>query len=157
MTYFTIEEFEQSEAAEKYGIDNKVREHEIKLNIIHLVEDTLDKIRDMYEKPIYISSGYRSFELNKKLGGSRTSQHRKGEAADIVVNEGVGGLRKIVKIIIDNSLPYDQLIWEHSGNGYWIHISNTRTRVNRHECLIYEGGKYYRHTPEEFRSIICEK
>lgn len=157
MHYFTYKEFEKSETASRHNIDNHIKEHEVKLNIQVLVEELLDKVRDMYGKPIIVSSGYRSFELNKLIGGARNSQHRRGEAADIVVSEGVSGLRKIVSIVIDNSLPFDQMIWEHSGNGYWIHLSYTRTRVNRGECLIYDNGTYHRHSPQEFRSIICDK
>ena len=157
MKYFSIKEFEHSDTAERYNIDNTVTDKTIKDNIVALVDNVLDPLRDRYGKPIMISSGYRSFELNKKIGGSRTSQHCKGQAADLYTNEGVKGLRELVRIIIDDNLKFDQLIFEHSGRGYWLHVSYTRTGVNRRQYMIYDNGTYTTYRPEEMRAIVCVK
>ena len=157
MYYFKIEDFEHSEDAERLGIDNRIKDNEVRNNIIVLVEELLDKVQDMYEKPISISSGYRCHALNSAIGKSRTSQHCKGEAADLSVEAGEEGLRKIVAIILNNALQFDQLVWEEKDGGYGLHVSYRRTQPNRNLCMIYDGTEYTIYTPEFFYSIICDK
>lgn len=72
----------RSSKADEFNIDNWPKDADIMDNIIFTME-CLDKIREDYGLPLYISSGYRCDELNKKLNGSKTSQHMKGQAADI--------------------------------------------------------------------------
>jgi hypothetical protein len=73
--------------------------------------------------PLKISSGYRSAQLNKAVGGVSNSQHMKGEAADINI-EGDLGYGKRIFTWIKNHCQYDQLIWEHDKKGtYWVHVS----------------------------------
>lgn len=157
MYFFKLEEFEHSETAERLGIDNRIKDNEVRNNIIVLVDELLDKVRGMYEKPIYISSGYRCPELNRAIGGVRTSQHCKGEAADLVVDAGDKGLRKLVAIILNNALQFDQLIWEEKNGRCWLHVSYRRTQPNRNLCMIYDGNEYTIYDPEFFYSIICDK
>ena len=79
-------------------------------NLLHLVENVLDPLRELYGKPIHVNSGFRSKEVNSAIGGAIKSQHCKGQAADIT-----GGSKeeneKLFNLIKDN-LKYDQLINE---------------------------------------------
>jgi hypothetical protein len=84
------------------------------------MEDCLDKVREMWGKPIGANSGYRSPELNRAVGGARNSQHLRGEAADITAGSKEEN-RKLFDLIVASDIPFDQLIDE---SGYkWLHIS----------------------------------
>lgn len=115
---FTLEEFIVSEVAVRYNIDNTPSEEECK-NIKNLCVKILQPLRD-YTGPILVSSGYRSAKLNKKVKGSKTSQHVSGQAADIKTQN----MRKAF-LYIQNNLPFDQLIWEYGDDKQpsWIHVS----------------------------------
>ena len=80
---FTFEEMINSPTAKKNGINNTPDEKS-KANIIRLVKEVLQPLRDEYQKPIVVTSGYRCYQLNKLVGGSTTSQHQLGQAADII-------------------------------------------------------------------------
>ena len=82
MKYFDLTELTHSDTAIAKKIDNTPTE-EVKKNLENLVKYVLDPLREMYGKPIYVNSGYRSEALNKAVGGSKTSQHVLGMAADI--------------------------------------------------------------------------
>lgn len=118
MKHFKLEEFTKSATAEAKGIDNTPNE-EVKKNIENLVKYVLDPLRDMYGKPIYVNSGYRSEALNKAVGGSKTSQHRTGMAADIDTHAREGNI-ELFDLIAKN-LSFDQLIDEKDYS--WIHVS----------------------------------
>lgn len=87
-----------------------------------LVQNLLDPVREMYDSPIYVSSGFRSLTLNKAVGGATKliSQHTKGEAADI---DGVDNA-KLFNLIRDH-FDFDQLIWEEGNDQQpeWVHVS----------------------------------
>lgn len=121
---FTLEEFINSPTASKYNIDNTPNE-EVKNNIIQLVNNILQPIRNEWNKPITVNSGYRSKELNNKVKGSKTSQHLTGDAADITTGNAADN-KKLFHLIIDmcqqNKVTYGQLIDEY--NYKWLHISN---------------------------------
>ena len=112
------------------GIENSAVE--IKKNMYALVENVLDPLRANIEKPIIITSGYRSPSYNKKVGGAKNSQHIKGQAVDFITSVN---LEEVFKIIIKH-FDFDQVIFEKSDNGSrWIHISFSLEK-NRRECLI---------------------
>lgn len=117
MKYFTLKEFLVSGAAKRMGVD-MTPSAAVKANIEGLVNNILDPLRERIGLPIFISSGYRPVQVNRAVGGSDTSQHVYGEAADIVVH-GVPPMA-VCKIIIDMGLPFDQLIQEF---GEWTHVS----------------------------------
>ena len=119
MKYFTIKELCKSSTAIQKGIDNTPNS-EIVNNLKKLVEYILDPLRERYGKPIHVNSGYRCDALNKAVGGSKTSQHRYGLAADITAGSKFEN-RRLFILAQKLDLPYDQLIDE---KGYsWIHIS----------------------------------
>ena len=106
--HFTLEEFTRSSTAKARGIDNTVPEKLIPA-LRNLCETVLEPLREQAKEPVEISSGYRCPALNKAVGGSDTSQHMKGEACDIYV-EDVEKLRKWFAILMDGD--FDQLIFE---------------------------------------------
>ena len=108
----------KSNTAKSKGIDNIPTWDEID-NLKKLIEAILDPLREWYGKPIYINSGYRSEALNKAVGGSKSSQHALGMAADIDTYNPDEN-RKLFEYIKDN-LEFDQLIDEK--NMQWIHVS----------------------------------
>ena len=119
---FTLEELTHSATAKRKGINNTPTKEEID-NLKKLCETILQPIRNKYKKQIRITSGYRSYQLNKAVGGSSTSQHTKGQAADIDmgINEN-RILYELIKIMVKNKeIEVGQCIDEHSFD--WIHIS----------------------------------
>ena len=80
--YFTIAEMTRSDTADRLGIDNRLPK-DLLPNVRRLIAEVLDPLREWYGKPVYINSGYRCEALNKAVGGSATSDHMKGRAADI--------------------------------------------------------------------------
>ena len=82
MKYFTITELTKSLTAIRRNIDN-TPSGEIKKSLTALVDNILDPLREAYGKPIIVTSGYRCDKLNRAVKGAASSQHVKGEAADI--------------------------------------------------------------------------
>lgn len=119
MKYFTIKELCKSSTAVQKKIDNSPNS-EIINNLENLVKYVLDPLREQYGKPIRVNSGYRCDALNKAVGGSKTSQHRYGLAADITAGSKFEN-RRLFILAQKLNLPYDQLIDEKDYS--WIHIS----------------------------------
>ena len=130
---FSLHEFTRSQTATRHGIDNTPSK-EIIGNLQSLCLGVLQPVRQHFQKPMIISSGYRCVELNSKIGGSITSQHVQGQAADIEVLK-IRNLELFYRI--NKNLSFDQLILEfhnpdedpHSG---WVHVSFNSDN-NRHE------------------------
>jgi len=120
---FTLEEFVKSQEAIRLGIDNTPDEDQI-FNLQLLCNNVIQPVRDYFNKPVVISSGYRSPELCLAIGSSASSQHTKGQAADFEI---FGVHNKEVSDFIVNSLDWDQCIlefWNESDpNSGWIHCS----------------------------------
>lgn len=119
MKYFTIKELCKSSTATQRGIDNSPNS-EIVSNLTQLVDKILDPLREEYGEAIMVNSGYRCPELNKLVGGSETSYHRYGLAADITAGSKMEN-RRLFDLAINLDLPFDQLIDE--SNFSWVHIS----------------------------------
>lgn len=119
MKYFTVKELSRSVTATQKGIDNTPNSEIIK-NLEMLVDHILDPLREKYGKAIIVNSGYRCEALNKAVGGSKTSQHRFGLAADITAKSKEEN-KKLFNLILKLDLPFDQLIDEK--NYSWIHVS----------------------------------
>lgn len=114
--HFTLEELTHSNEAVRRGIDNTPPEHVIE-NLGRLVSALEQTRRVLGSVPIHISSGYRSPELNKLIGGSRHSAHMKGLAADFIAPR-YGEPREICIAIAASVIQFDQLIYE----GNWVHL-----------------------------------
>lgn len=121
--YFDMDELTRSDTANRRGIKN-VPNEEQKRSLQRLMDDCLDPIRRLWGKPIIVNSGFRCPELNRAVGGSATSQHMKGEAADITTGS-ISGNKELFEHIAYSGIPFDQLIDE---KGYkWIHVSYKET------------------------------
>ena len=115
--YFTLAEMTNSPTASARHIVNEPNPAEIEA-MTALVANVLDPLREALGVPVRVSSGFRNDALNAAVGGASKSQHRSGEAADILAD----GLTvpKLVARIHALELPYDQLIDEF---GRWVHVS----------------------------------
>ncbi len=120
MKYFTIRELTRSDTARWLGIDNTPPPSAVKA-LHDLVDHVLDPLREAWGGPIRVNSGYRCPELNKAVGGTPSSQHQRGEAADITVGSSSRN-RRLLALIKELKLPYDQLIDEKGCR--WIHVSH---------------------------------
>ena len=121
MKHFTLRELIKSDTAIRKGIKNVPNRQE-EQNLNALVDKILDPLREAYGKPIIVTSGFRCEELNRLIGGSKTSQHRTGQAADIrTVIDTPEENKKLYDLIIKLDLPFDQLIDEY--NFDWVHVS----------------------------------
>lgn len=137
MKYFTIAELVRSDTANRRGINNSLPK-DLLPNAQALINNILDPLREAYGKPIVVTSGYRCETLNKAVGGSPTSDHRFGKAADIVGTPNTREEnRKLFYLIQSLELPFDQLIWEKgtSDGPDWVHVSYRGEKENRRQVL----------------------
>lgn len=142
-THLSLAEVTRSESAKRNGISNEPTAEHLE-NFKKLAEKVFEPIREHFKTPIHISSGYRSLALNKKIGGSLTSQHCSGEAIDIDMDGTAITNAQVFNYIKDN-LDFDQLIWEFgtASNPDWVHVSYESTGKQRKQILkaIKTGGK----------------
>lgn len=140
--HFSLREFTRSNTAIKNGIDNNPTEVHLS-NMKALCENVLEPVRVHFGTPIRVGSGYRSEKLNKVIGGAKSSQHCRGEAADIDGTKTT--TNKMVFDFIRKNLEFDQMIWEFGDddNPDWVHVSYTTHKKNRRQILraSREGGK----------------
>jgi hypothetical protein len=131
---FTLEEFTVSKTVKEKGIRNNPGQTDV-VNLCALVHQVLQPLRDAMGHPIKIGSGYRSLALNRAVGGVSTSQHMRGEAADLCIDGDLAKGRKWFAYIRDH-LPFDQLIWEHNAKGsFWVHVSYRADGQNRKQVI----------------------
>lgn len=120
---FSLEELTKSETALRFGMDNTPNDEQL-ANLVALCECVLQPVRDHFGKGVKVNSGLRTPEVNEKVGGSKTSDHCKGMAADIEI-PGVANA-ELAQWIADN-LEYRQVILEFYTPGIpdsgWVHVS----------------------------------
>ena len=144
MKYFTIKELCASAKATALGIKNEPSKAAL-VNLESLVLNILDPLRAAWGGGIIVTSGYRSAALNKAVGGSPSSAHRYGLAADIVPADKRIGVFKafVVKWLKDNAINFDQYIDEQGGGSEWVHIGIKSPSGNqRRQFLKYRNGNY---------------
>jgi uncharacterized protein YcbK (DUF882 family) len=127
---FTLEEFTRSDKAKELGITNEPGEKELAALRV-LVSRTIQPLRDKLGVPIHVNSGYRCPELNKAVGGVPTSQHQKGEAADLSID---GKAADILEALENNNIPFDQAILYRKQN--FLHVSLKLDGVQRSNVII---------------------
>lgn len=114
--HFSQEEFEASDTAIRFGLENRMSATELD-NATRLCLLILEQVRREFGA-VHINSGYRSPEVNEKVGSKPTSQHTKGLAADITIQHSIPLV--VCQWIASSSLPFDQVIHEY---GRWCHVS----------------------------------
>ena len=139
-----LAEITRSDTAKRHGIDNTPTAEHLE-NFKLLAEKVFEPIREHFKTPIFISSGYRSKELNAFIKGSSSSQHCTGQAIDIDMDGSNGEVtNRMVFDFIKNKLDFDQLIWEMGTdfNPDWVHVSYVKGK-NRKQKLkaVRSGGK----------------
>lgn len=145
--HLTLAELIRSESAKRNGITNMPPPEHI-ANLKILAENIFEPIRANFRTPILISSGYRSKELNAKIGGSNTSQHSLGQAIDIDMDGTSYGVTNAeIFNYIKEKLPFDQLIWEFGNNNNpdWVHVSySDRHRRQVLKAIKLNGITHYK-------------
>lgn len=139
---FSLHELTKSETALRMGLDNTPGPVEAEYLKI-LAERVLQPIRDHFQKGVKVNSGYRSPDSNAAVNGSRTSDHCKGQAADIEI-PGVPNA-ELAQWIMDN-LDYTQLILEFYTPGIpdsgWVHVSYNPDNLKKQELTAMKvAGK----------------
>ena len=134
--HISFKEAVRSNTALRRGIENIPNEIQLD-NMKLLAEKVFEPLRKWVGGPIKINSFFRSPELNTAIGGSKTSQHCKGQAMDIDDTFGVKNNAEMYHWIKDN-LNFDQMIWEFGDddNPAWVHVSYVSDSDNRNRCLL---------------------
>jgi len=132
----SLNEMTRSNTAQRRGIDNSPTPEHIE-NMKVLAEKIFQPIREHFDRPIFVSSGYRSKALNTAIGGSQTSQHSTGEAVDIDMDGTTLSNTDVFNYIKDN-LDFDQLIWEFGNDQKpdWVHVSYKANGPQRKSILV---------------------
>ena len=143
----TLAEVTKSTTAKRLGIDNTPDEWTTE-NLRQVAINVFQPLRSAFGTPIYVSSGYRSAELNTAIGGSRRSQHVEGRALDLDADVYGGCTNSQIFNWIKENVEFDQLIWEFGDddNPDWVHVSYVYDGVNRKRCLRAcrdDNGKTY--------------
>lgn len=141
---FDYKEFERTDVP-GMQVRNTIASVEVRDNIKELVDTVIQPLRDAWGKLLAINSGYRCPEVNKAVGGVPTSQHTKGEAADVCPfgRNGHGDIETVRQLAItarDLGLPFDQMILYPT----FVHFSHKRNGTQRGQICYnwrYKGEK----------------
>ena len=133
--HITYAEAIHSQTAKRKGIDNTPNPNQIEAMKL-LAEKVFEPLREWVGGPIKVNSFFRSPDLNTAIGGSKTSQHCKGQAIDI---DDVYGYKTNSEMYhwIKENLSFDQMIWEFGTDTQpnWVHVSYVSEENNRNRCL----------------------
>lgn len=134
-THFSLREMTRSDLATRHNLDNTPPPAAVE-NLRALCGNVLEHVRAAFQKPLVISSGFRSPEVNELAGGNKLGSHPLGEAADFEI-PGVDN-REVARWIAKSDLPFDQLILEFYVEGDsdsgWLHVSHRKAN-NRRQAL----------------------
>lgn len=124
---FSLQELTVSQTAARLGLNNQPNSHQ-QANLQRLCDEVLQPLRDYLKRSIIVTSGFRSVSVNRAVGGSQTSAHSHGLAADIYA-PGMT-VMQLIHTIHGLQLPYDQVIDEF---GSWVHVGLSAN--NRRQAL----------------------
>jgi len=133
----TLNECLRSGVAERLGIDNVPDDEWVIENLRQVADRIFQPCRDHFGSPLYVSSGYRSPELNRAICGSKRSQHIQGRALDLDADVFGGFSNAELFHYIKENLEFDQMVWEFGDgdNPSWVHVSYVHDGPNRKRCL----------------------
>lgn len=143
--HFSLKELTRSETARRLGLQNTPSSAEM-ANIQYTAEQ-LEKIRAYVGRGIVVTSCFRSGRVNKAVGGSPTSAHRFGLAADCdaIGLTSLAFAKEIIKMRDEGKITFDQLILEfpERGDGAWVHVGFRRNSPMRNQIMTAtkKGGK----------------
>lgn len=132
---FALHEFTNSNKANELAICNEVTTIDQLSAIANLTANVLQPARDIVGFPMTITSGFRCEKLNEAVGGKKSSQHMKGEAADIqCFTDGELDIPKMRQLFtVLSEMDVDQLLYERDSKGsIWVHVSYVSPKENRH-------------------------
>ena len=144
----SLAEVTKSTTAKRLNIDNTPDEW-VTENLRQVALNVFQPLRDAFATPIYVSSGYRSPDLNRAIGGSKRSQHMEGRALDLDADVYGNCTNSQIFNWIRDNVEFDQMVWEFGDddNPDWVHVSFVYDGVNRKRCLRAcrddEGKVYY--------------
>lgn len=141
---FSYAEFEKTDVP-GMQVKNTITSVNVRDSIKELVDTVIQPLRDAWGKPLAINSGYRCPEVNKAVGGVPTSQHSRGEAADVCPfgRNGSGNIdtiRQLAQKASELKLPFDQMILYPT----FVHLSHKKNGIQRGQILYnrrYKGKK----------------
>ena len=140
--HFKLSEFTKSQIAARNGLKNLPGSGEVK-NLENVCYEILEPVRAKFDRPILISSGFRSLEVNRIFGSSDSSQHCKGQAVDFEI-AGVPNIK--VAYWLQANCDFDQLILEYyrpdEDQSGWVHVSYNEKGANRKKVLTFDGKTY---------------
>ena len=127
----------KSKTATRLGINNEPDDEWVVENLREIAERVFQPCRDHFGVPIYVSSGYRSPDLNRAIGGSLRSQHMEGRALDLDCDVYGSITNSELFNYIRENLEFDQMVWEFGDddNPNWVHVSYVHGGHNRKRCL----------------------
>lgn len=135
--HFSLKELTRSESARRAGIENKPSSTE--MDNIYYTAQQLEKIRAYVGRGIIVTSCFRSERVNKLVGGSQTSAHRFGLAADCdaIGLTSLAFAKLLIKMRDEGKLTFDQLILEfpERGDGAWVHVGFRRNSPMRNQIM----------------------
>ena len=134
--HISYKEGTYSATATRKDLDNNPNEEQLEC-MKEVAEKLFEPLRRWVGGPIKINSFFRGQELNTAIGGSKSSQHMKGQAIDIDDTFGHATNAQMYNFIKEN-LDFDQMIWEFGTdeNPNWVHISYVSEEENRNRCLL---------------------
>ena len=137
-----LSEVIKSNTAKRKGIDNSPTEEHL-TNLKVTANKVFEPVRRHFGVPIGISSGYRSEELNKAVGGSSTSHHCRGMALDIDADMFGGVTNADIFYFIKDNLEFTQLIWEYGSDDEpnWVHVAYEPGKLKKQVLKAVKVGK----------------
>ena len=154
--HFTLEELIASDTASARGLDNTPTDAVI-ANLAVLVVNVLEPLRQHFDRPIYVSSGYRSPAVNRAVGGSSTSHHLTGCAADIRFNRSEKTYNDAdIFDYIYRHLPYTELIAEGIPSG-WVHVAYDPSRSDKATKMMLSSEGVVRTASYEYIMQMYKK
>lgn len=146
--HFARLEMYASDTAARRGIDNRPPAY-AERNLVRLCNEVLEPLRAQVG-PIRVTSGYRCPRLNEAIGGSSTSAHMDGLAADIQPLTKGFSLKKVMGVVLASGLPFDQVIYEFGG---WVHLGISAVGIppRRQALMIFRGTTYLPYDPSDSR------
>ena len=135
--HFTLAELTISQEAARRGLSNTPDPDA--LENLKVLASHLERVRELLGAPVIITSGYRSPKVNSAVGGSRTSAHMQGLAADFIC-PGFGSPAEIVSKIVHSPIQFDQVINEF---GAWVHLGVSPSMRRQALLATRKDGKVF--------------